>query len=100
MWLVHLRYADLGAGLARLRRTRGQAFAREDANPHQRVPDEAFEEMVRAIARLPRVCGELAGLAAPWMERMRAGWQVGDGQLSLAGDALWELPAGIRMALG
>ena len=99
MVLVHLRYADLGAGLARLRRTREQAFAREDANPHQRVPDAAFEAMVRAIARLPRVEGELAALVAPWMELMQAGWAVGDGQLSLAGDALWALPTDLRRAL-
>ena len=99
VFLVHLRYADLGAGLARLRRTRGQAFARDDANPHQRVSDEAFEGMMRAIAQLPRVDGEFSGLVAPWIERMRAGWAEGDGQLSLAGDALWALPESVRAAL-
>ena len=99
MWLVHLRYADVGAGLARLRRTREQAFARADSNPHQRVSDEAFEAMVRAIARLPRSYGPFSRLTAPWMERMRAGWAAGDGQLGLAGDALWALPEVVRATL-
>ena len=96
LYLVHLRYADLDAGLARLERTRGQAFATADTNPHQRVADEAFEAMVRAIGRLPRLEGDVDALSAPWLERMQAGWNRGDGQLSVAGDALWRLPE--RMA--
>ena len=102
LYMIHLRYADLGAGLARLARTRSQAFADPGANPHQRVPDADFESMVRAIAALPQVDGALAPdgpLLAPWMERMRAGWARGDMQLSLAGDALWRLPDSIRAAL-
>jgi hypothetical protein len=96
VYLVHLRYADLGAGLLRLARSRDLKFARPDANPHQRVPDAAFEEMVRAIAELPKVEGELDVLAAPLMARMEEGWSVGDMQLSLAGGALWRLPAMLR----
>ena len=92
VFLVHLRYADLGAGLARLARTRGQAFARADTNPHQRVADAEFEEMMRSIARLPRADGALAGNLVPWLGRMQAGWAKGDGQLSLAGDQLWAMP--------
>ena len=99
LYLVHLRYADLGAGLARLARTRGQAFATAETNPHQRVPDAAFEAMMRAIAGLPRRTGPWAPLLSPWMEAMRAGWARGDAMLSLAGGALWELPAGLRAAL-
>lgn len=102
LFLVHLRYADLGAGLRRLARTRGQAFASEATNPHQRVDDGAFEGMVRAIAGLPRAEGPLdagGALAGPWVGRMQAGWVRGDAQLSLAGDGLWELPAALRAAL-
>ena len=98
LMLVHLRYADLGAGLARLARTRGQAFARADTNPHQRVEDGEFEGMMRAISRLPREGEAVLGgaLMAPWVARMREGWARGDGQLGLAGDALWALPEGVR----
>ena len=97
LYMIHLRYADLGAGLERLRRTRAQAFAQANANPHQRVGDEAFGDMMRAIARLPRAGEAVMGGAAmaPWMMRMRDGWARGDGQLALAGDALWALPAGV-----
>ncbi len=102
LYLIHLRYADLSAGLARLRRTRSQAFARADVNLHQRVPDAAFEAMVRAIGQLPRVEGDLSpggAVLEPWLTRMRAGWARGDGQLALAGDALWSLPAALRARL-
>ena len=96
LFLVHLRYADLGAGLARLARTRAQRFAREDLNPHQRVADGEFEAMVRSIARLPRA-GEMdVGTLEPWVARMREGWGRQDGQLSLAGNVLWALPGVIR----
>lgn len=97
--LVHLRYADLGAGLERLARTRSQAFARDDLNPHQRVKDEEFEAMVRSIARLPRGGDIGNGALVPWMARMREGWARGDGQLGLAGDVLWALPDEIRARL-
>lgn len=97
LYLIHLRYADLGAGLERLGRTRGQAFTRADMNPHQRVGDWEFEGMMRAIARLPRAgVAVMEGAAmAPWMGRMRDGWMRGEGQLALAGDALWALPDGV-----
>ena len=101
-YLVHLRFADLGAGLSRLARTRALAFAREDTNPHQRVADAEFEGMIRAIAGLPRLEGDLAlggELVGPWLERMRAGWIRNDGQLGLSGDALWLLPAVMRAAI-
>lgn len=96
LYLIHLRYADLVAGLRRLARSRGLAFARPDTNLHQRVPDEAFEGMVRAVAGLPRIEGELDELAVPLMARMMAGWSEGDPQLALSGEALWRLPASLR----
>lgn len=65
LYLVHLRYADLAAGLRRLARTRSQSFARADLNPHQRVDDGAFEGMMRAIAALPKVEGDLS-IAGDW----------------------------------
>ena len=99
LYLIHLRYADLAAGLRRLARSRGLAFARADTNLHQRVPDEVFEGMVRAVAKLPRVEGELDALVAPSMARMMAGWSEGDPQLGLSGDALWRLPASLRTAI-
>ena len=100
--LVHLRYADLGHGLRRLARTRGQAFADPAANPHQRVPDGVFEAMVRAIATLPRRAATLDPGHAPlrpWLARLQAGWGAGDPMLSLAGDTLWRLPRRFRERL-
>ncbi len=94
--LLHLRYADLAAGLARLRRTRNQAFARADTNPHQRVPDAAFEAMMRSIASLPREAAalEVDGAAlAPWLAAMQT---AGADGLSLAGDRLWRLGDSVR----
>ena len=80
---VHLRYADLGAGLARLARTRGQAFARAEPNPHQRVADEAFEAMMRAIARLPRQEG-------PMLAHVRGAVDGADGGgVGAGGRAAW-----------
>ena len=102
LYLVHLRYADLGHGLLRLARTRGQEFADPAANPHQRVPDREFEGMVRAIAALPRRAATFDPAHAPlrpWLERLQAGWDVGDPMLSLAGDALWRLPRRFRERL-
>ena len=102
LYLIHLRYADLGAGLARLARTREQAFATPGTNPHQRVSDAAFEGMLRAIAALPRereAVGLGSAVLAPWVGRMEAGWARGDAQLSLAGEALWRLPDGVLAAL-
>jgi hypothetical protein len=102
VYLVHLRYADLAAGLARLARTRAQDFARPDTNLHQRVPDQAFEAMVRSIASLPRLVGPLAGdgaLVAPWMATMQEAWAQGTGGLSVAGDALWAFPPSLLTRL-
>ena len=96
LYLLHLRFADLGIGLERLARTRAQNFATAETNLHQRVADEEFEQMMRAVARLPREEGSLApvgGVEEGWLERMREGWARGDRQLSLAGDVLWRLPA-------
>jgi hypothetical protein len=96
LYLLHLRYADLGLGLKRLRRSRSLQFAGPDTNTHQRVPDEAFEAMMRAIASLPREEGELADQVRPWRARMDEGWGCGEPRLGLAGDALWLLPWELR----
>src|SRR5206468_10759863 len=52
LYLLHLRYADVQLGLHRLARTRALAFADGGTNSHQRVADDAFADMMRAIARL------------------------------------------------
>ena len=99
LYLVHLRYADLQAGLRRLGRTRRLAFSGPEVNQHQRVPDHEFETMMRAISGLPRLPGPLEPLVRPWMEAMVAGWARGDRQLSLYGDALWALPPNVLRQL-
>jgi hypothetical protein len=53
LYLLHMRYADLGAGLRRLARTRVQAVLDPAGSEHQRVSDVDFEQMMRAIAGLP-----------------------------------------------
>jgi len=100
LFLLHLRYADLGLGLRRLERTRGLNFAHAEINPHQRVSDAAFAEMLEQIAQLPResIAFEVAeGPLAAWVERTRAAQAAGGGDwLALAGDRLWELPEAFR----
>ena len=99
LYLIHLRYADLGLGLRRLARTRGLAFAQAGTNPHQKVPDEEFAEMVRAIALLPREEFAFDIERAPlrdWLERVRAGRESGGAWVDLAGDRLWRLPERVR----
>ena len=69
-----MRHADLDAGLLRLARTRGQAFAGPEVAVHQRVTDTEFAAMMRAIAGLPRGTGELdpdMAPLAPWLDRLR-----------------------------
>ena len=104
LYLLHMRYADLGLGLRRLARTRGQAFSSPDIAGHQRVRDEEFAGMVRAIAGLPRrECG-LEPDAPPllgWLERLRVSRAAREEEvykldLSLSGDELWRLPERFR----
>ena len=98
LFCVHLRYVDLGMGLARLERTRARA-ALPGTNPHQRVPDAEFETLMRNVAALPREADVPFDPALPplhpWIERVQAGADLG-----LAGDALWELPRRFRAVLG
>ncbi len=95
LFLVHLRYADLGLGLLRLARTRGQTFADAATNLHQRVSDQEFTDMVGAIGRLPQETIRFDLDEAPmatWLDRLRAGKANGDDWLTLAGDRLWRIP--------
>lgn len=99
LYLLHLRYADLGFGLRRLERTRSQAFANAETNLHQRVSDEAFAEMVLNIGQLPREEIDFdveVGPVADWLDRMRASQKEGGAWMSIAGDRLWALPEGWR----
>lgn len=107
LFLLHLRYADLGAGLARLRRTREQAFADPTASQHQRVPNDSFSGLMGAVAGLPRETGGLDPDRLPlsrWMDRVRASRAGREDELykldlGIAGDVLWELPAAWRSLL-
>lgn len=98
LYCVHLRYADLGMGLARLARTRARE-ALPGTNPHQRVPDSEFETLMRNVAMLPHQEAVPFDPALPplqpWIEQVQGGAPV-----SLAGDALWELPQRFRAVLG
>ena len=106
LYLMHMRYADLGLGLRRLARTRGQAFSSPDIAGHQRVTDTAFAGMVRAIAGLPRQDAGLdpdAPPLRPWLDRLVASRAAREGEvykldLSLSGDELWRLPERFRAA--
>jgi hypothetical protein len=55
LYLFHLRYADLDAGLRRLAMTRSMQWANPDAGAHQRVADNVFEDMIMSICRQPRI---------------------------------------------
>ena len=104
LYLLHMRYADLGAGLRRLARTRVQAVLDPTGSEHQRVPDVDFERMMRAIAELPRQDGVLDPWLGPlsgWLDRLRASRVLRETQvykldLGLSGDVLWRLPPDMR----
>jgi len=104
LYLLHMRYADLDAGLRRLARTRTQAVARLEGFEHQRVPDAEFAGMMRAIAGLPRREGVLDPLTPPlscWLDRLRASRAFREAEvykldLGLARDALWRLSPEMR----
>ena len=106
LFLLHMRYADLGLGLRRLARTRAQAFASPDVDGHQRVPDAEFEAMVRLIASLPRRGTDLLPNAPPldaWLNRLHASRATREADtykldLSLSGDEIWRLPPRFRTA--
>jgi len=107
LYLVHLCYADLNAGLQRLARTRTQAVVDPMGFEHQRVTDADFTAMMRAIAALPRLEGPLDPFVpplAPWLDRLRASRTTREMQLykldlSISGDALWRLPPELRALL-
>ena len=100
LYLLHMRYADLGAGLRRLARTRTQAVIDTIGVEHQRVSDADFEGMMRAIAGLPREAGVIDPWLMPllgWLDRLRASRVTREAQvykldLGLSGDVLWQLP--------
>lgn len=99
LYLLHMRYADLGAGLRRLARTRAQAVIDPAGFEHQRVSDAEFEGMVRAIAGLPQEAGVLDPWLTPllgWLDRLRASRVMREAEvykldLGLSGDVLWRL---------
>lgn len=95
LFLFHLRYADLELGLRRLERTRGQAFASADIALHQRVSGRNFEDMMAAIAQLPRVTVPFdteSGAMAEWVSSMVRAQREGGAWLSMSGNQLWSLP--------
>lgn len=98
LYLIHLRYADLAAGLNRLARSRAQAFAAPEIGRHQRVPDHEFIDMMHAIATLPRRHEPIATHAVPlrpWLDRLLASRIAREAEpykldLALSGDELWD----------
>ncbi len=102
LFLLHLRFADVELGLRRLGRTRGQRFATPETNPHQRVSDGEFEQMVGAIAQLPRATVPFdteAGPMAVWVRAMLDARARGDGWMGIAGNELWALPRPFLQAI-
>ena len=104
LYSLHMRYADLNAGLRRLGRTREQAVVGLAGFEHQRVPDAEFASMMRSIAGLPREEGPLDPALPPlvgWLDRLRASRALREAEvykldLGLAGDALWRLSPAMR----
>ncbi len=95
LFLFHLRYADTGIGVERLRRTRQQAFATAETNPHQRVSDDTFVAMVSDVAQLPRRSvpfTDQRGPMAAQLMRIAIAREQGESWLPISGDELWELP--------
>ena len=106
LFLLHMRYADLGFGLRRLARTRGQSFASAGVDTHQRVPDSEFSGMMGVVAGLPRRQVSFDPGTAPlgtWLDRLRASRVAREHELykldlSLSAEELWQLPERFRAA--
>lgn len=101
LFLFHLRYVDLQAGLARLARTRAQAWGSPEAGSHQRMADIAWRDMLLGMASLPRLTRGTLGLddnlLHDWLARvMRSAasrqTELYRIDLHLSGDTLWCLP--------
>lgn len=101
LFLFHLRYADLGRGLARLARTRAQPWEDRDAGAHQRMTDAQWSGMLHAMAGLDRrpdlPLEPGRDPLADWLDRVSESAIGRAGQsyridLHLSGDALWRLP--------
>ena len=105
LFLFHLRYVDLRSGLARLHRTRSQPWVTPEAGSHQRMPDQDWEGMLRAMAGLPkREDATLLPddpLLVAWQDQVlrsaagrdRALYRI---DLHISGDSLWRIPARLR----
>ena len=102
LFLIHLRYADLGRGLMRLARTRSQPWQEEAAGRHQRMGDAEWEAMLRAMAGLPRTIPRLfsgdADPLASWLDRVCASAHGRERDryrldLHIFGDTWWRRPA-------
>lgn len=102
LFLLHLRYSDVGLGLRRLERTRQQAFATPETNPHQRVLAEDFEGMLGSIAQLSRASVPFdseSGAMSAWVRQVAEARERGEAWLSIAGDELWSLPRAFAQAI-
>ena len=105
LFLLHLRYADLGYGLVRLGRTRTQAWITPQAGSHQRMPDRDWEAMLLGMARLPpRTDATLLPddpLLSTWLGSVldsaaSRGDELYRIDLHLSGDTLWRIPDRLR----
>jgi glycosyl transferase family 2 len=101
LFLFHLRYADLQSGLARLARTRTQAWVSATAGSHQRMADTTWRDMLLGMAALPRQAPNSLGLDDPslhaWLARVVQSADSRQSELyridlHLSGDVLWRLP--------
>ncbi|MFT9364188.1 glycosyltransferase family 2 protein [Gluconobacter cadivus] len=100
LFLFHLRYADLGSGLARLERTRRQPWVSEDVGRHQRLDNADWENMLLGMAGLPRTESTLDNRDArlmQWRQQVEDSTQTRLNDLyrldlHLSGTELWRLP--------
>lgn len=101
LFLFHLRYVDLEAGLARLALTRAQAWGSPQAGSHQRMADTVWRDMLLGMASLPRLTRGTLGLEDEllhgWLARVMQSTSSRQAELyridlHLSGDSLWRLP--------
>ena len=101
LFLFHLRYADLTAGLARLSQTRTQSWASSQAGAHQRMPDPEWRDMLAGMVGLPRQIKGTLGLEdvslQAWLVKVMQSAASREQELyridlHLSGDALWRIP--------
>ncbi len=108
LYLFHLHWADLTAGLDRLSKTRTMPWVSENFGAHQRISDTEWTALFDGMANLPRHEAVAFEPGAPpladWLARTQDSTAGREKQtytldLNVNADALWGIPSSFRERL-